>query len=98
MCIVFMGTGEIGVPTLRALLKSEHPVVAVVTQPDKPAGRAQLIETTPMKKTVTTANVPVLQPPRIKERQAIEDIHALTPDVIGVNANRQVLPRYILEI
>src|SRR5256712_4654353 len=98
MCIVFMGTGEIGVPTLRALLKSEHPVVAVVTQPDKPAGRAQLIEPTPVKKTVTTANVPVLQPPRIKERQAIEEIRALTPDVIVVMAYGQILPRDVLEI
>src|SRR5439155_21686004 len=98
MCIVFMGTGEIGVPTLRALLKSEHPVVAVVTQPDKPAGRAQLIEPTPMYNTVTTPNVSVLQPPRIKERQAIEEIRALTPDVIVVMAYGQILPRAVLEI
>src|SRR5437667_383658 len=98
MRIVFIGTGEIGVPALRALLKSEHHVVAVVTQPDKPAGRAQLIEPTPMKKTVTTANVPVLQPPRIKERQAIEEIRALTPDVIVVMAYGQILPRDVLEI
>jgi len=93
-----MGTGEIGVPTLRALLKSEHPVVAVVTQPDKPAGRAQLIEPTPVKKTVTTANVQVLQPPRIKDPQAIEEIRALTPDVIVVMAYGQILPRDVLEI
>src|SRR5207249_4951925 len=79
-------------------LKSEHHVVAVVTQPDKPAGRAQLIEPTPMKKTVTTANVPVLQPPRIKDPQAIEEIRALTPDVIVVMAYGQILPRDVLEI
>jgi len=98
MCIVFIGAGAIGVPTLQALLKSEHHVVAVVTQADKPAGRAQLIEPTPVKKTVTTANVPVLQPPRIKERQAIEEIRALTPDVIVVMAYGQILPRDVLEI
>src|SRR5438094_1726633 len=98
MRIVFIGTGEIGVPALRALLKSEHHVVAVVTQPDKPAGRAQLIEPTPMKKTVTTANVSVLQPPRIKDPQAIEEIRALTPDVIVVMAYGQILPRDVLEI
>src|SRR5438128_3248262 len=98
MRIVFIGAGEIGVPTLRALLKSERHVVAVVTQPDKPAGRAQLIEPTPMKKTVTTANVPVLQPPRIKDPQAIEEIRALTPDVIVVMAYGQILPRDVLEI
>ena len=98
MRIVFIGTGEIGVPALRALLKSEHHVVAVVTQADKPAGRAQLIEPTPVKKTVTTANVQVLQPPRIKDPQAIEEIRALTPDVIVVMAYGQILPRDVLEI
>ncbi len=50
MRIVFIGTGEIGVPTLKALLKSEHEVVGVVTQPDKPAGREQQIEPPPVKK------------------------------------------------
>src|SRR5439155_26172049 len=98
MCIVFMGTGEIGVPTLRALLKSEHYVVAVVTQADKPAGRAQLIEPTPVKQTVTTANVLVLQPARIKEHQAIAEIRALIPDAIVVMAYGQILPRDVLEI
>ncbi len=53
MRIVFIGTGEIGVPTLEALLKSEHEVVAVVTQPDKPVGRAQQIEPPPIKKVLT---------------------------------------------
>ena len=48
--IVFIGTGEIGVPTLQALLTSEHEVVGIVTQPDKPVGRAQLIEPPPIKK------------------------------------------------
>ena len=50
MRIVFIGTGEIGVPTLRALLDSEHEIVAVVTQPDKPVGREQRIEPPPIKK------------------------------------------------
>src|ERR1700737_209219 len=50
MRIVFIGTGEIGVPTLSALLKSEHEVVGVVTQPDKPAGRDQRVEAPPAKK------------------------------------------------
>jgi len=98
MRIVFIGAGAIGVPTLQALLKSEHHVVAVVTQADKPAGRAQLIEPTPVKKTVTTANVQVLQPPRIKDPQAIVEIRALTPDVIVVMAYGQILPRDVLEI
>src|SRR5204863_4668568 len=112
MRIVFIGTGEIGVPTLRALLKSEHEIVAVVTQPDKPVGRMQLIEPPPIKKALTSCDpdfspaevvgravpMPVLQPARIKDQQAIEEIGALKPDVIVVMAYGQILPRDVLEI
>src|SRR5467141_1582289 len=111
MRIVFIGTGEMGVPTLQALLKSEHEIVAVVTQPDKPVGRAQLVEPSAIKKALTggAANaspartgrplsLPILQPARIKERQAIEEIRALKPDVIVVMAYGQILPRDVLEI
>jgi len=98
MRIVFIGTGEIGVPTLQALLKSEHEVVGVVTQPDKPVGRAQLIEPPPIKTALATTNIPILQPSRIKDRQTIEEIRALEPDVIVVMAYGQILPRDILEI
>jgi methionyl-tRNA formyltransferase len=98
MRIVFMGAGEIGVPTLQALLNSEHEVVGVVTQPDKPVGRSQLIEPPPIKKALSGTNIPVLQPARIKDRQAIEEIRALRPDVMVVMAYGQILPRGVLEI
>lgn len=98
MRIVFIGTGEIGVPTLQALLKSEHEVVGVVTQPDKPVGRAQLVEAPPIKRALGATNLPVLQPARIKERQAYEEIRALNPDAIVVFAYGQILPRSVLEI
>src|SRR6266511_2335187 len=98
MRIVFIGTGEIGVPTLQALLKSEHEIVGVMTQPDKPVGRAQLVEPPPIKKVVAARKMPVLQPPRIKDPRAIEDIRALEPDVIVVMAYGQILPRDVLEI
>ena len=111
MRIVFIGTGEIGVPTLQSLLKSEHEIVGVVTQPDKPVGRAQLVEAPPIKKavgsgapsasparTVRALPIPVLQPARIKDRQAIKEIRALKPDVIVVIAYGQILPRDVLEI
>ena len=71
MRIVFIGAGEIGVPTLQALPKSEHEVVGVVTQPDKPVGRAQKIEPPPIKKAMAGSKMPpILQPTRIKEREA----------------------------
>src|SRR5437764_8373904 len=98
MRIVFIGTGDIGVPTLQALLKSEHEVVGVVTQPDKPVGRAQLVEPLAMTKAVSAAEISVLQPARIKDRQAIEEIRALKPDVIVVMAYGQILPGDVLEI
>jgi methionyl-tRNA formyltransferase len=111
MRIVFIGTGEIGVPTLEALLKSEHDVIGVVTQPDKPAGREQRVEPPPIKKAVTSGApnaspartgralpFPILQPLRIKDQQAIEDIGVLKPDVIVVMAYGQILPRDVLEI
>src|SRR6267378_5083567 len=105
MRIVFIGTSEIGVPTLQALLKSEHEIVAVVTQPDKPVGRAQLVEPSAIKKALTGGaaggrplSLPILQPARIKERQAIEEIRALEPNIIAVAAYGQILPPDVLEI
>jgi methionyl-tRNA formyltransferase len=114
MRIVFIGTGEIGVPTLRALLNSEHEVVVVVTQPDKPVGREQRIEPPPIKKAITRSGglqtavgrsatgkpplLEVLQPAKIRDQQATEEIRGLTPDVIVVVAYGQILPRDVLEI
>jgi methionyl-tRNA formyltransferase len=98
MRIVFIGTGEIGVPSLRALLNSEHEVVAVVTQPDKPVGREQRIEPPPIKKEIAKTRIPILQPARIKDQRAIEAIRDLAPDVIVVVAYGQILPRDVLAI
>ena len=99
MRIVFIGTGEIGVPTLRSLLGSkEHELVGVVTQPDKPVGREQRIEPTPIKNALGEVKMPILQPNRIKDREAVEQIRGLQPDVIVVMAYGQILPRAVLEI
>ena len=98
MRIVFIGTGEIGVPTLRTLLNSEHEVVAVVTQPDKRVGREQRIEPPPIKKEIAKTRIPILQPARIKDQQATEEIRDFAPDVVVVVAYGQILPRDVLEI
>lgn len=116
MRIVFIGAGEIGVPTLQTLLRSsEHELAGVVTQPDKPVGRAQQIEPTPIKRALTRGAPPFdfaqgklgrplptkvssLQPGRIKDPQATEEIRALQPDAIVVMAYGQILPREVLEI
>jgi len=103
MRIVFIGTGEIGVPTLRALQKSEHELGRVVTQPDKPVGREQKITAPPIKKALIAGGpnagpAQTLQPARIKDREAIDQMRALAPDVIVVMAYGQILPRAVLEI
>jgi methionyl-tRNA formyltransferase len=99
MRIFFIGTGEIGVPTLRALqTSSEHELVGVVTQPDKPAGRDQKITAPPIKAAIASAKITILQPKRIKDRAAIDEIGALQPDLIVVMAYGQILPRDVLQI
>src|SRR5438552_4591854 len=99
MRVMFIGTGEIGVPTLQALLLSgEDRITVVVTQSDKPVGRDQRIATSPIKKALIETKIPILQPTRIKDRQSIEEIRALLPDTIVVMAYGQILPRTILEI
>ncbi len=110
MRILLIGTGEIGLPTLRMLHDwREHELVGVVTQPDKPAGRDQKLTPSPIKKAGQQLSIagatpesklglPVLQPEKIKNRQSIDAIRALTPDVIVVIAYGQILPREVLEI
>lgn len=99
MRVLFIGTGEIGVPVLRSLLSStQHELVGVVTQPDKPVGRAQRIEAPPIKQAVAGRTIPILQPARIKSADAVSEIRALEPEVIVVMAYGQILPRSVLEI
>jgi methionyl-tRNA formyltransferase len=99
MRIVFIGTGAIGVPALRALLRSEtHKLVGVVTQPDRPVGRAQRIQEPPIKQELHDTSLPILQPERIRHEEAVAQIRSLAPDVIAVMADGQILPKSVLEI
>jgi methionyl-tRNA formyltransferase len=99
MRVLFIGTGEIGAPVLQSLLQSEeHELVGVVTQPDKPVGRAQRIEPPPIKVALGERKLPLLQPDRIRNPEAVAEIRALRPEVIVVMAYGQILPRAVLEI
>jgi methionyl-tRNA formyltransferase len=99
MRIVFIGTGEIGRPTLRALLQSaEHKLVGVVTQPDKPVGRAQRLQSPPIKSEISQTTVPILQPARIRDQDAVAKICMWGPDIIVVMAYGQILAKSVLEI
>lgn len=99
MRIIFIGTGDIGVPVLRSLLESpDHHVIACVTQPDKPVGRHQELKASPIKELVVGHRVPVFQPERIRAEAAIEHIRFLRPEVIVVMAYGQILPGELLRI
>ena len=67
MRIVFMGTPDFAVPTLETLIQSEHEVVGVVTQPDRPKGRSGKLQFSPVKEAAVEAQIPVFQPERIKD-------------------------------
>jgi methionyl-tRNA formyltransferase len=97
MRIVFLGTGDIGLPSLEALLASrDHEVVAVVTQPDKPVGRKMVLTAPQVKVRAQAAGIPVLQPPRI--RHAVQELTDLRADAFIVVAYGQILPRTVLDI
>jgi methionyl-tRNA formyltransferase len=95
MRIVFIGTGAIGVPVLR-MLREKHDLAAVVTQPDKPAGRSKKITPPPIKLVVAESAITILQPLRIKD--AVAQIRSLAPELIVVMAYGQILPRAVLDI
>lgn len=96
--IVFMGTPAFALPSLEALLAGEHSVVAVYTQPDRPAGRGRGLNASPVKRLAESHGLPVMQPVRLKEPQALRQLQDLAPDAIVVAAFGQLLPKTVLDI
>jgi len=101
--IVFMGTPAFAVPSLRALLNlttiAGRParVVAVVTQPDRPAGRGGRVQSSPVKLLAQEAYVPVLQPERLRRPENVAALRDLRPDLVVVAAFAQILSRAVLD-
>jgi methionyl-tRNA formyltransferase len=98
MRIVFFGTPEFAVPSLRALLSGHDAVVGVVCQPDKPAGRGQHLAAPPVKRLALEAGVPVVQPEKLRTPEAGDALRAWKPDLIVVAAYGRILPAPILEL
>src|SRR5450432_3551591 len=97
--VVFMGTPDFAVPTLQALLSaSEIRVVGVVTQPDRPAGRGNTIQQSAVKQVAVAANVPVLQPAKLRDPGAFEQLQAWAPDFIVVAAFGQIFRQNVLDL
>lgn len=98
MVIVFFGTPDFAVPSLDALIRSQHRVVAVVSQPDRPKGRGQQLQGTPTKLVAQAAGIPVIQPARIKDEAFLRQIRDLQPDLGVVVAFGRILPDALLAI
>lgn len=98
MRIVFMGTPEFAVPSLKLLLEQQYNVVAVVTQPDRPKGRKKTLTPPPVKEAALSFNLPVLQPERMRHADAVAAIAELQPDLIVTAAYGQILPKALLDI
>jgi methionyl-tRNA formyltransferase len=97
--VAFMGAGEIGMPALRWLRQAPSvELVALVTQPDRPVGRAQVLTPPAPKKEVAGSGVRVLQPERLRRSPAIDELKQLQPDLIVVMAYGQILPKSVLEL
>ena len=96
---VFMGTPEIAVPSLQALLAHpEFQVVGVVTQPDRKAGRGRKLQQSPVKQLASAHDIPILQPHRLREPEAFQALAALEPELIVVTAYGQILRPEVLEL
>ena len=93
-----MGTPEFAVPSLKALIDSEHDVIAVIAQPDRPKGRGHKLTPPPTKVLAEKFNIPVLQPEKIKTDEFLEELKELNPDVICVTAYGKIIPKSILEL
>src|SRR5580700_6444590 len=94
-----MSSAEIGLPTLRWLMRSPKAhLVGLVTQPDKPVGRSQVLTAPAPKQLVGSSGIPVLQPVRVRKPEALANIAALQPDLIVVMAYGQILPKALLEM
>ena len=98
MRIVFMGTPDFAVSTLKSLIDSRHEVIAVVTQPDKPKGRGGKMQYTPVKEAALEAGIEVYQPQKAKDEEFVKFIRKLAPDVMVVVAYGQILTKEMLDI
>ncbi|QNH15456.1 methionyl-tRNA formyltransferase [Xanthomonas sp. SS] len=97
MKIVFAGTPDFAVPSLRAAAQ-RHEVVAVYTQPDRPAGRGRGLTPSPVKLEAVARGIPVLQPDTLRSPEALQSLRALQPDLMVVVAYGLILPKAVLAI
>ena len=98
MRVVFMGTPEFAVPSLKALLDAGYGVVGVFTQPDRPVGRGHKLAACPVKKLALERGVPVYQFERLRNEEGLACLRALAPDIVVTAAFGQILSQALLDV
>jgi methionyl-tRNA formyltransferase len=96
--VVFFGTPQFAVPTLKHLLASRHTVVGVVTQPDRPRGRGQKVSDSPVKIVALEHGVPLIQPQRLRDPDVADTLRSWQPDLGVVAAYGKIIPNDILAL
>ena len=97
MKILFMGTPDLAVPILNSLVEEGHEVCAVITQPDKPAGRGFKLSPPPVKRRALELGIPVYQPETLKNEAILPLLRKLSTELIAVAAYGKILPGYVLD-
>ena len=95
---VFMGTPDFALQTLQGLIDAGCKMVGVYTQPDRPKGRGKQLAAPPVKELAQKYDIPVYQPLKLRQPEAVAELEALAPDLIVVVAYGQILPKSVLEI
>ncbi|MEK4977586.1 MULTISPECIES: methionyl-tRNA formyltransferase [Bacillales] len=98
MNIVFMGTPAFAVPSLEMLIAEGYTIAAVVTQPDRPQGRKKVLTPTPVKEAALRHGIPVLQPQRLRNPEAVAELAEYKPELIVTAAYGQILPKSVLDM
>jgi methionyl-tRNA formyltransferase len=98
MKILFFGTPEFSIPSLKKILEEKHEVIGVVTQPDKPKGRSLKPVPPPVKVLAVERGLRVLQPRSLKKEDFLETVRALQPEAIAVVAYGKILPKSLLDL
>ena len=98
MRLIFLGTPDFAVPTLDRIVAAGHPVLLVVTQPDRPKGRKQELIPSPVKAAALRHSIPVFQPERIRNAEALARLAELRPDAKIVVGYGQIIPQNVIDL
>lgn len=98
MDLIFLGTPAFAVPTLERIIEAGHKVLTVITQPDRPKGRGQMLALSPVKEAAFRHNLTVYQPERIRRPEVVEKLEALHADAMVVVGYGQIIPQSIIDL